>query len=124
MPETQWDDRLLEFVRKTGEDLKRTGEELLGEAQKTIDELRDPSQQERLKARVAELRTWALSKFIEARGRAEDALGVERPRAAPTRSAKTRKPAARKAKRAGKSTSRKGRSAGSSRPSSRPSRKR
>ncbi|HZX43045.1 MAG TPA: transcriptional regulator, partial [Myxococcaceae bacterium] len=98
MPEQQWDDRLLEFVRKTGEDLKRTGEELLGEAQRTLDELRDPAQQERLKARVAELRTWAKSKFLEARERAEEALGVERPKAAPTRSTKTRRPAAKKAK--------------------------
>ena len=30
MPEPQWDERLLEFVRRTGEDLKRTGEEFLG----------------------------------------------------------------------------------------------
>ena len=30
MAEPQWDERLLEYVRKTGEDLKRTGEELLG----------------------------------------------------------------------------------------------
>ncbi|HSP18573.1 MAG TPA: hypothetical protein VLQ79_03605 [Myxococcaceae bacterium] len=124
MPESQWDDKLLEFVRKTGEDLQRTGEELLREAQKTIDEFRDPAQQERLKSRVAELRTWAVSKFIEARSRAEEALGVERPKAAPTRSAKTRRPAARKAKGAAKSTPRKGRSAGARRPGARSSRKR
>ena len=117
MAEPQWDDRLLEFVRKTGEDLKRTGEELLGEAQKTIDELRDPAQQERLKDRVAELRTWAKSKFLEARSRAEEALGVERPKAAPTRSAKTRRPAAKKAKGGGKTTRRAG--AGGKRPKGR-----
>lgn len=124
MPESQWDDRLLEFVRKTGEDLKRTGEELLGEAQKTIDELRDPAQQERLKARVAELRTWAKSKFLEARTRAEEALGVERPKAAPTRSGKTRGPGPKKGKRASKSTSGKGRQAGTRRSAPRTSRKR
>ena len=117
MPEQQWDDRLLEFVRKTGEDLKRTGEELLGEAQRTFDELRDPTQQERLKARVAELRTWAKSKFIEARERAEEALGVERPKTAPTRSAKTRRPAAKKAKGRSKTTRRAG--AGGKRPKGR-----
>lgn len=108
MPEQQWDDRLLEFVRKTGEDLKRTGEELLGEAQRTIDELRDPAQQERLKARVAELRTWAKSKFIEARGRAEEALGVERPKKAPTRSGKAAGKARKKAKGAARTTRRPG----------------
>ena len=124
MPESQWDDRLLEFVRKTGEDLKRTGEELLGEAQRTIDELRDPAQQERLKARVAELRTWAKSKFLEARNRAEEALGVERPKVAPTRSGKTRGPGPKKGKSASKSTSGTGRRAGARRPASRPSRKR
>ena len=104
MSEQQWDERLLEYVRKTGEDLKRTGEEFLDQAQRAFDDLRDPAQQERLKARVAELRTWAMSKFEEARGRAEDALGIERPKAAPTRSAKTRRPAAKKAKSASGTT--------------------
>jgi len=104
MSEQQWDERLLEYVRKTGEDLKRTGEEFLDQAQRTFDDLRDPAQQERLKARVAELRTWAMSKFEEARTRAEDALGIERPKAAPTRSAKTRRPAAKKAKSASGTT--------------------
>ena len=108
MPEQQWDDRLLEYVRRTGEDLKRTGEEFLDQAQRTIDELRDPAQQERLKARVAELRTWAMTKFEEARSRAEDALGIERPKPAPSRSAKTRRPAAKKAKGASKTTRRAG----------------
>ena len=97
-------DKLLDYVRKTGEDLKRTGEEFLDQAQRTFDDLRDPAQQERLKARVAELRTWAKGKFEEARTRAEDALGIQRPKAAPTRSAKTRRPAARKAKGASRTT--------------------
>ena len=119
MPEQQWDEKLLDYVRKTGEDLKRTGEEFLDQAQRTFDDLRDPAQQERLKARVAELRTWAKGKFEEARSRAEDALGIERPKAAPTRSTKTRRPAARKARGAsgttrkaagrGKGTKRRGR---------------
>ena len=104
MPEPQWDERLLEYVRKTGEDLKRTGEEFLDQAQRTFDDIRDPAQQERLKARVAELRTWAMSKFEEARSRAEDALGIERPKAAPARSAKTRRPAAKKGKGASRTT--------------------
>ena len=104
MPEQQWDEKLLEYVRRTGEDLKRTGEEFLDQAQRTFDDLRDPAQQERLKARVAELRTWAMSKFEEARTRAEDALGIERPKAAPSRSAKTRRPAAKKAKSASGTT--------------------
>jgi len=106
MPEQHWDEKLLEYVRRTGEDLKRTGEEFLDQAQRTFDDLRDPTQQERLKARVAELRTWAMSKFEEARTRAEDALGIERPKAAPTRSTKTRRPAAKKAKSAAPTTRR------------------
>lgn len=111
MPEQNWDERLLEYVRRTGEDLKRTGEEFLDQAQKTFDDLRDPAQQEKLKARVAELRTWAKSKFEEARTRAEDALGIERPKAAPTRSGKTRRPAAKKGKSAS-GTTRRGSSGG------------
>ena len=70
MPEQNWDERLLEYVRRTGEDLKRTGEEFLEQTQRTFDDLRDPAQQERWKARVGELRTWAMSKFEEARSRA------------------------------------------------------
>ncbi|HTS81410.1 MAG TPA: hypothetical protein VMH40_12485 [Myxococcaceae bacterium] len=108
MPEPQWDDKLLEYVRKTGEDLKRTGEEFLEQTQRTLDELRDPAQQERLKARVAELRTWATSKFLEARSRAEELLGVERPKRAPTRSRKTPGKAPKKAKGAAKTTRRGG----------------
>jgi hypothetical protein len=106
MSEPQWDEKLLEYVRKTGEDLKRTGEEFLDQAQRTFDDIRDPAQQERLKARVAELRTWAMSKFVEARNRAEDALGIERPKAAPARSAQTRRPAAKKGKGASRTTRR------------------
>jgi hypothetical protein len=104
MPEQNWDERLLEYVRRTGEDLKRTGEEFLEQTQKTFEELRDPAQQEKLKARVSELRTWAMSKFEEARSRAEEALGIERPKAAPTRSGKTRRPVAKKAKSASRTT--------------------
>jgi len=106
MPEQQWDEKLLEYVRRTGEDLKRTGEEFLDQAQRAFDDLRDPAQQERLKARVAELRTWAMSKFEEARGRAEDALGIERPKAAPPRSGKTSGKARKKAKGAARTTRR------------------
>ena len=89
MAEQPWDEKLLDFVKKTGEDLKRTGEEFLGEAQRTLDELRIPENQEKLKARVSELRAWAKSKFIEARGRAEEALGVERPKPVASRSRST-----------------------------------
>jgi hypothetical protein len=91
MPENPqpWDEKLLDFVKKTGEDLKRTGVELLGEAQRTLDELRAPEAQDKLKARVAELRTWAKSKFIDVRGRAEEALGVERAKAKTPRSRST-----------------------------------
>ncbi len=120
MPEQNWDERLLDYVRRTGEDLKRTGEEFLEQTQKTFDELRDPAQQERLKARVAELRTWAMSKFEEARARAEDALGIDRQKAAPTRSGKTRGGGARKGKGASKST--RGSRPASRRPKSRRSR--
>lgn len=104
MPEQNWDERLLEYVRRTGEDLKRTGEEFLEQTQKTFEDLRDPAQQEKLKARVSELRTWAMTKFEEARSRAEEALGIERPKAAPTRSAKTRGGAGKKAKGASRTT--------------------
>jgi hypothetical protein len=113
MAEQPWDEKLLDFVKKTGEDLKRTGEEFLGEAQRTVDELRIPENQEKLKARLSELRSWAKSKFIEARGRAEEALGVERPKPAASRSRstprKTKKSVARRKGGTGKKPARKGR---------------
>jgi hypothetical protein len=94
MAEYPWDEKLLDFVKKTGEDLKRTGEELLGEVQRTLDELRAPESQEKLKARVTELQHWAKTKFVEARSRAEEALGIERPKPPATRSSATPKKAA------------------------------
>ena len=94
MAEYPWDEKLLDFVKKTGEDLKRTGEELLGEVQRTLDELRTPESQEKLKSRVTELQHWAKTKFVEARSRAEEALGIERPKPPPGRSHPTPKKAA------------------------------
>jgi hypothetical protein len=93
MAEHPWDEKLLDFVKKTGEDLKRTGEELLGEAQRTLDELRAPESQEKLRARVSELQRWAKTKFVEARTRAEEALGIERPKPPSVRSSPTAKKA-------------------------------
>jgi hypothetical protein len=91
MAEHPWDEKLLEFVKKTGEDLKRTGEELLGEAQRTLEELRVPESQEKFRARVSELQRWAKTKFVEARSRAEEALGIERPKPPAARSKPTPK---------------------------------
>ena len=73
------------------------GRGVLDQAQRTFEDLRDPAQQERLKARVAELRTWAMSKFEEARiaPRTRSASSA-RKRHPPGRP--TRRPAAKKGK--------------------------
>lgn len=51
--------QLMQFLKRTGEELKRTGEELKVEAQRLIEEVRDPARQTKLKGSLRDLRHWA-----------------------------------------------------------------
>jgi hypothetical protein len=45
----KWDKQFMEFIKRAGEDLKRTGEEIKVEAQRLLDEVRDPARQAKVK---------------------------------------------------------------------------
>jgi hypothetical protein len=65
----QWDKQVVDFLKKTGQDLKRTGEEIRAEAQRLIEEVRDPEVQQRLRGKLGEFGGWA-------KKAAEDAAGM------------------------------------------------
>jgi hypothetical protein len=45
----KWDKQFMDFIKRAGEDLKRTGEEIKVEAQRLLDEVRDPARQAKVK---------------------------------------------------------------------------
>ena len=59
MNESQWDNKLREFLKKTGEDLKRAGGDIKGEAEKLMKEVKDPERQEKVKKGLESFRLWA-----------------------------------------------------------------
>src|SRR5215470_2023840 len=67
MGETQWDRQVLDF-------LKRTGEEIKTETQKILDEIRAPENQQKIKDSLNEFGSWAKQTAEEAAGMVESAL--------------------------------------------------
>jgi hypothetical protein len=45
----EWEKQFMDFIKRAGEDLKRTGEEIKVEAQRLLDEVRDPARQAKVK---------------------------------------------------------------------------
>ncbi len=67
-----WEQQFKEILQRAGTELRRTGEEMKGEAQRLIEELRDPSRQAKMREQLEELRVWA-RKASEDATRAVDA---------------------------------------------------
>ena len=59
MPETQWDVKLKAFLKKTGDDFKRAGVEMKGEAERLLSEAKDPERAKKIKDGLAEVSSWA-----------------------------------------------------------------
>jgi hypothetical protein len=59
MNDESWDEQFKRFLRKTGEDFRRTGEDIKAEAQKLVDAAMDPEKQQRVRDRLNELGVWA-----------------------------------------------------------------
>lgn len=59
MNDSQWDAKLKSFLKKTGEDFKRTGNDLKAEAEKLLKEVQDPERQAKVKAGMKEFGGWA-----------------------------------------------------------------
>ena len=71
----KWDKLpLMEFLKRTGDELKRTGEELKVEAQKLLVEVKDPAKQAKVKEGLENLRTWAVATGKQAAERIETAV--------------------------------------------------
>jgi len=67
MNEKDWDKRLLDF-------LKRTGEEINAETQRLVEEVRDPATQQKIKESLREFGTWAKKTAEDAAEKMESAI--------------------------------------------------
>src|SRR2546421_12068176 len=68
MNDESWEEQFKQFLRKTGDDFRRAGEDIKAEAQKLFDAAMDPDKQQRVRDRLKELSSWA-------RKTAEDVAG-------------------------------------------------
>ena len=69
MSDESWEEQFKQFLRKTGDDVRRAGEDIKAEAQKLFDAAMDPDKQQRVRDRLKELSSWA-------RKTAEDVAGT------------------------------------------------
>jgi hypothetical protein len=59
MSEESWDEQFKQFLRKTGDDFRRAGEEVRAEAQRLLEAAMDPQKQQKVRDRLNELSQWA-----------------------------------------------------------------
>ncbi|HVE83420.1 MAG TPA: transcriptional regulator [Myxococcales bacterium] len=74
MPDKPWDQTLVNFLKRTGEDLKKAGEDIRAEAQKLVDEVRDPETQQKIKDGLGNLGQWAKKSAEDAATKIEEAV--------------------------------------------------
>jgi hypothetical protein len=78
MAQQPWDEKVTEFVKAAGEELRRTGEELKAEAQRLIDEVTDPEMQTKMKERIQQLGQLAKKTAADASAKVQQTLGYKR----------------------------------------------
>ena len=59
MSDESWDEQFKRFLRKTGEDVRRTSAEITAEAQRLVEAAMDPEKQQQVRDRLGELGVWA-----------------------------------------------------------------
>src|SRR3982751_6126318 len=59
MSEESWDEQFKQFLRKTGDDFRRAGEEVRAEGQRLLDAAMDPQKQQMVRDRLNVLTVWA-----------------------------------------------------------------
>lgn len=59
MNDSQWDAKLKAFLKKTGDDFKRFGNDVKVEAEKLLTEVQDPKRQEKLREGLKDVGVWA-----------------------------------------------------------------
>lgn len=97
MAEQAWDQKLTDFLKSAGEELRRTGEELKAETQRLLDEVTDSEVQAKMKERIHQLGLMAKKTAVEAAAKVQEAFG-----------GKPKKPARKKPAKAKKATKAKG----------------
>jgi hypothetical protein len=59
MADERWEEQFKQFLRKTGDDFRRAGEDVKTEAQRLFDAAVDPEKQQKVRDRLKELTGWA-----------------------------------------------------------------
>ncbi len=59
MNDRQWDEQLRRFVKTTGEEIRRVGEDIKTEAERLLVEVRDPDKQRKVKEGLRDFSVWA-----------------------------------------------------------------
>ncbi len=59
MSDSQWDQKLQSFLKKTSEDFRRFGTDIQQEANKLLREVQDPERQRKVKEGLAQVGDWA-----------------------------------------------------------------
>jgi hypothetical protein len=75
MAQQAWDDKLTDFLKAAGEELRRTGEEIKAETQRLLDEVTDPEMQAKMKERIQQLGQMAKQTAVEAAAKVQAAFG-------------------------------------------------
>ena len=73
MSDGSWEEQFKQFLRKTGEDVRRAGGDIKAEAQKLLDAAMDPEKQQRVRDRLNELSVWARQTAHDVAGAVEGA---------------------------------------------------
>ena len=92
MAEQPWDQKLMDYLKAAGEELRKTGEDLKAESQRLLDEVTDPEMRTRLKERLAQLGQAAKKTAAEASSKLQEAFGGK-PRKPPKKPRKAAKKA-------------------------------
>src|SRR5437762_6513137 len=73
MTDPNWEEQFKQFLRKTGDDFRRAGDEVRAEAQRLLEAAMDPEKQQRVRDRLNELTGWARKTAQGVAGAVEDA---------------------------------------------------
>jgi thioesterase domain-containing protein len=73
MSDENWEEQFRQFLRKTGDDFRRAGEDIRTEAQKLLDAAMDPEKQQKVRDRLNELTMWARKTAQGVAGAVEEA---------------------------------------------------
>jgi hypothetical protein len=68
MSESQWDDKVRAFLKKTGEDLKRAGTDIKSEAERLMAEAKEPGREEKVREGLKTFSKWARKTAEEVAG--------------------------------------------------------